>query len=62
MALKQKDAHSTMTSEVKSLSRIQLCDPIDCSPPGPWVHGIFPGMNTGVGCHFKDSQKCHILS
>ena len=24
------------------------CDPMDWSP----VHGIFPGKNTGVGCHF----------
>ena len=23
-----------------------------CSPPGSSVHGIFPGKNTGVGCHF----------
>ena len=23
------------------LSRVQLCDPIDCSPPGSSVHGIF---------------------
>ena len=22
------------------------------SPPGSSVHGIFPGKNTGVGCHF----------
>ena len=29
-----------------------LCDPIFCSPPGPSVHGILPGKNTGVGCHF----------
>ena len=28
-----------------------LCDPIDCSLPGSSVHGIFPGKNTGVGCH-----------
>ena len=28
-----------------------LCDPMDCSPPGPPVHD-FPGKNTGVGCHF----------
>ena len=27
-------------------------DPMDCSPPGPSVHGIFPGKNTAVGCHF----------
>ena len=25
---------------VKSLSRVQLCDPMDCSPPGSSVHGI----------------------
>ena len=32
-------------------SRVQLCDPIDGSPPGspPWDS---PGKNTGVGCHF----------
>ena len=29
-----------------------LFDPINCSPWGPFVHGIFPGKNTGVGCHF----------
>ena len=34
----------------------QLCptlfNPMDCSPPGSYVHGIFPGKNRGVGCHF----------
>ena len=29
-----------------------LCDPMDCSLPGCSVHGIFPGKNTGVDCHF----------
>ena len=29
-----------------------LCSPMDCSPPGSPVHWIFPGKNTGVGCHF----------
>ena len=29
-----------------------LFDPMDCSPPGSYVHGIFPGKNRGVGCHF----------
>ena len=24
----------------------------DCSPPDSSVHAIFPGKNTGVGCHF----------
>ena len=28
------------------------CNPMDCSPPGSSVHGLFPGKNTGVGCHF----------
>ena len=22
------------------LSRVQLCDPMDCSPPGSFVHGV----------------------
>ena len=34
------------------LSRVRLCSSMDCSPPGSSVHGIFPGKNTGVGCHF----------
>ena len=29
-----------------------LCDPMDCSTPGSSVYGIFPGKNTGAGCHF----------
>ena len=29
-----------------------LCNPLDCSPPGSSVHGIFPGKSTGVACHF----------
>ena len=29
-----------------------LCNPMDYSPPDSSVHGIFPGKNTGVGCHF----------
>ena len=29
-----------------------LCDPMDCTLPGCSVHGIFPGKNTGVDCHF----------
>ena len=28
------------------------CNPMDCSQPGSSVHGIFPGKNIGVGCHF----------
>ena len=29
-----------------------LCDPMDCSPPGSFVHGASPGKNIRVGCHF----------
>ena len=32
-------------------SCLNLCDPIDCSPPGSSVHGDSPGKNTRVGCH-----------
>ena len=28
-----------------------LCDLVDCSPPGPAVHGDSSGKNTGVGFH-----------
>ena len=27
--------------KVKSLSRVQLFDPMDCSPPGSSIHGSF---------------------
>ena len=33
-------------------SHVQLWDPIGCSLPDTFVHGIFPGKNTGVGSHF----------
>jgi len=26
-------------------------DPMDCSPPGSSIHGIFLGKSTGVACH-----------
>ena len=31
------------------ISRVQLFDPVDCSPPGSSVHGDSPGKNIGVG-------------
>ena len=34
-----------------SHSAVFLCDPVDCSPPGSSVHGIFPGKDIGVRCH-----------
>ena len=30
--------------KVKSLSRVQLCNPMDCSLPGSSVHGIFQAV------------------
>ena len=34
------------------------CNPMDCSLPGPSVHGDSPGKNTGVGCHFLLHFHC----
>ena len=31
---------SIVISSVQLLSRVQLCEPMDCSPPGSSVHGI----------------------
>ena len=38
-------------------SCLTLCDPLDCSRPGPCVHGDSPGKDTGMACHalFKGS-------
>ena len=33
------------------LSRVWLCDPVDCSPPGSSVHGTLQATDTGVGCY-----------
>ena len=33
-------------------SCLTLCNPMDCSPPGSFVHGDSPGKNTGVGLPF----------
>ena len=43
---------STSIAVVQSLSPVQLCNPLEYSLPGSAVHGIFPGKNIGVGCHF----------
>ena len=32
------------------LSRVRLCNSMDCSPPGSSARGDSPGKNTGVGC------------
>ena len=31
-------------TQVKSLNRVRLCDPMDCSLPGSSVHGIFQAI------------------
>ena len=36
---------------LSSLSCVQLCDPMECSPSGSSVHGDSPGKNSGMGCH-----------
>ena len=49
-----KNAHQTLCMCVcaQSLQLCpNLCDPLDCSPPGCSVHGDSPGRNTGVGSH-----------
>ena len=32
-------------------SCLNLCDPMNCSPPGSSVHVDSPGKSTGVGSH-----------
>ena len=32
-------------------SCLSLCNPMDCGPPGSYVHEDSPGKNTGVGFH-----------
>ena len=39
--------------KIVAQSCLTLCDPMDYSLPGSSVHGIFPGKNTGVDCHFR---------
>ena len=38
--------------KVKLPSRVQLCNPMDCSLSRLLCPWNFPGKNTGVGCHF----------
>ena len=43
--------HIPLALCAKLLSRVWLCDHVDCSPPGSPVHEESPDRNTGVGCH-----------
>ena len=56
MSTKNKNKNGVTVSDsfgkcLVTQSSLTLCDPIDCSPPDCFVHGDFPGQNTGVGCH-----------
>ena len=46
----RKTSLEVSESEVAQLCPT-LCDPMDCSPRGSSICGIFPGKNTEVGCH-----------
>ena len=45
-------SEDSTVSLVYPQSCLTLCDPMNYSPPVSYIHGIFPGKNTGVGCHF----------
>ena len=46
------DRESEFVFMLVAQSCLTLCYPMDCSPPGSSVHGIFPSKDPGVGCHF----------
>ena len=39
--LSEKPLDNNEKEKVKSLSHVQLCDPMDCSLPGSSIHRIF---------------------
>ena len=45
--LKTQHFHTCMRAKSLQLC-LTLCDPMDCSPPGSFVHGILQDKNTGV--------------
>ena len=50
-------------SSVQSLSRVQLCDPMDCSMPGlPVLHQLPEFTQTHVHCVSDAIQQSHSLS
>ena len=51
--------------KVKSLSRVQLCDPMDCSLPGSSIHGVFQARTLEwVVISFSNEWKwsCSVMS
>ena len=49
--LSQYSKSPTCRRMLSRFSRVQLCDPTDCSPPGSSVRDS-PGKNSRVGCHY----------
>ena len=51
-------------NQARRIGCVLSCDPMDCSPPDSSIHGIFPGKDTGVGCHSSSrgsGQKMAIM-
>ena len=54
---------SVVSEWVKSLGRVQLCDPMDCSPPGSSVHGILQKkVLEWVAISFSKSESRSVVS
>ena len=51
MVVSERAIKGVKWSEVAQ-SCLTLGDPMVYNLPGSSVHGIFPGKNTGAGCHF----------
>ena len=49
---RKTNTESTCVCVLSAQSCLILCNPMDCSPPGSSVHGIFPRKNTRAGCYF----------
>ena len=41
-------------------NRVQLCDPMDCSPPGSSVHGILQALAWRMGCLCPPPGDLHL--
>ena len=39
--VKKSDQEEKLKNESESVSRVRLCDPMDCIPPGSSIQGIF---------------------
>ena len=49
-SLKSTNTHTNVCAKSLQLC-LTLGDPMDCSPSGSSVHGMFQALNAGVGCH-----------